>query len=267
MLWMVQPLGTSHSHVCFPNVNILVFRMFLCFPLLSIYASVLVNAVRLDEDIDALNGILVDVADTSADRTDAFETDLVRQLISRNASVGEQLSAEEMQRVLLDFLSTASKTAWKNIFPIFKAPSRESLDFLKNAWWRRKKSTSCQKQLGGLLEKLAQACRRSIQKRNKKIPLLKKVFDDLPQKSCEESVQDMFLHGIEVVRALQVCRDLTEKAPSATKPLFEAGYFLKEWIIRLATAKKAAILWAGFWTNVNLVLVGKAFTQNFFSTG
>eukprot|EP00435_Cladocopium_sp_Y103_P016193 s2858_g4.t1 len=210
--------------------------MLLCCPLLSIYASVLVNAVRRDEDIDALNGISVASADASADLTDALETDLARHVTFRNASVGEQFSAEEMQRGLLDFFSTVSKTGgWKKIFPVFKAANQKYRNVLDNAWRSRKKSTSCQRELGGLMKKLTHACE-SVVKSEKRF-------------SCPQSVEDVFLYGTDVVQASVL--GCPEKAPRVTKPLLDAGYFLKEWIIRLATAKKAAILWAGFWTNVS----------------
>ena len=240
---------SSHGHSCLPNVNSPFFRMLLCFPLFSIYACILVNAVRLDEDIDALNGILVASADASADLTDALETNVVHYLIPENASVGEQLSAGEMQSGLLDALRTAGRTRWKEIYPVFTAANQKYLKFLQNAWRRRKKSTSCQRQLGGLLEELGQACQRVISKWNAKSL---KYFDGF-QKSCLESVEDVFLYGTDVVQALEVGRGWAGKAPGVTEPLLDAGNFLKKWVIKLATAEKAAILWAGFWTNVNLV--------------
>eukprot|EP00435_Cladocopium_sp_Y103_P070427 s448_g35.t1 len=191
--------------------------------------SVVVNAVRVDEEIDALNGHLADVADTSADQTDALETDLVRQLISRNASLGEQLSAEEMQRGLFDFLSNATfkPGGWKDMFPVFKAANQKYRNVLDNAWRSRKKSPSCQKQLGGLLANLTHACQWAMKKRDemmkKRIRVKKghikfKELDDLPQKSCPASVEDMFLHGTDVVQALEVGHDFAKNAPRASDP-------------------------------------------------
>ena len=218
--------------------------MLLRFPLLSIYANVLVNAVRRDEEIDALKGISVDAEDASADLTDALQT-------SKNASVGEQLSAEDMQHGLLDFLNNAR---WKYSFPDLRPDldlyARKILEKLP----RRKSSNarSCQEQLGGLLTELTTTC--------------KLVIETESRSSCPESVKSIFLHGASVVLALQMGPDLVKNAaatPRLRKPLLDAGYFLKRWIIEQATAKKAAILWAGFWTNVDLVSDGKFSTRKF----
>ena len=74
-------------------------------------------------------------------------------------------------------------------------------------------------------------------------------LEDVPIPRCIENVKGLFLHGRDVVQAQQVGDDFAANAPLSTKPLLQTGMTLKAWIINLATAKKAAILWAGFWTN------------------
>ena len=104
---------------------------------------------------------------------------------------------------------------------------------------------SCRKQLGGLLANLISACEEVPMKWDHlAIPY------GLPEKNCTESAKDLFLHGQDMVRThLQVLK--LEDATTETVALLQGWYFLKQWIIPLATGVKAAILWAGFWTDAH----------------
>eukprot|EP00435_Cladocopium_sp_Y103_P073839 s332_g45.t1 len=219
--------------------------------LLPIYAFGFVYAMRFRDRTE--------IQDTAADGAEDFidcgdfndsqqKTHLLSPTSSTPASVGEEVSAEEMQRELLDFLRRNKA----GDLPKFKEPSLEYTDFLYRA--QQDPKSACQKQMGGLLLELTTKCQRTVgrkqrQGKGNRNQIFFKHLEDLPLKTCPESAEDLFLHGKDVVRAQQVGNDFAKDAPTATKPLLQAGLFLKEWIVELATTEKAGILWAGFWTN------------------
>eukprot|EP00913_Durusdinium_trenchii_P008302 g7799.t1 len=189
-----------------------------------------------------------------------------------------RFSAEQMQDQLLDILnkSQLSQEMMRELpKPSFKEPKQTYIHFLNEALRktsqtssvakassvkgsRRKKKAkatpvkrskrlaqSCRKQLGGLLANLISACEEVPMKWDHlAIPY------GLPEKNCTESAKDLFLHGQDMVRThLQVLK--LEDATTETVALLQGWYFLKQWIIPLATGVKAAILWAGFWTDAS----------------
>ncbi|CAK8995291.1 Ankyrin-3 (ANK-3) (Ankyrin-G) [Durusdinium trenchii] len=249
-----------------------------CRPILSIYAIyayVLVYAMRLEEGADDLDAASV----TGAGIFTGFgHRDAVNHLSSTPALVGERFSAEQMQDQLLDILnkSQLSQEMMRELpKPSFKEPKQTYIHFLNEALRktsqtssvakassvkgsRRKKKAkatpvkrskrlaqSCRKQLGGLLANLISACEEVPMKWDHlAIPY------GLPEKNCTESAKDLFLHGQDMVRThLQVLK--LEDATTETVALLQGWYFLKQWIIPLATGVKAAILWAGFWTDAS----------------
>eukprot|EP00435_Cladocopium_sp_Y103_P074044 s332_g46.t1 len=263
--------------------------MFLRLPLLSIY--VLVNAARIEEERDLLDIALAGGADDLRDFIDFDHSDLSNHVNSnfiamgkdrrksrggkgatsnkQSAGSGEQVnvSADEMQRGLLEFLKQHPDVGG---LPEFHNPPKKYKTLLKKAraeandWqsWKDPPS-SCLKQLGGLLRELDSKCwktmKRKMDKRKVRIRGVEVLrphysfnhFKDLEMPTCNENVEDLFLHGKDVVRAKRFGDDFAKDAPTATKPLLQTGMFLRTWIIDLATAKSAAILWAGFWTNAS----------------
>eukprot|EP00435_Cladocopium_sp_Y103_P072704 s448_g41.t1 len=101
----------------------------------------------------------------------------------------------------------------------------------------------CDKEVGCLAQDLMDACQTvEMKPRTGK----GRSVDD-PWTTCFQSVKDIFFHGRNVVQAWQV--GSFRSAPDETKPLFTKGDLLQQWIGPLATPEKAAILWAGFWTD------------------
>ena len=169
-----------------------------------------------------------------------------------------------MQRGLLEFLKQHHDTGG---LPEYKdRPEKYKTLFTtamaKTEGWKSWEvpPSSCLEQLGGLLCELNSMCWKTMKG---KITWAKRTGDparsrksisfhhleDVPIPTCYENVEGLFLHGRDVVQAQQVGDDFAANAPRSTKPLLQNGMFLKAWIIELATANKAAILWAGFWTN------------------
>ena len=256
-------------------------------PLLSV--CLLVNAARLEEERDLFDIASANGADDLRIFIDFEHSGLSNHQNSKFVSIGEErpkrrggkgatskkqsaafgeqvnVSADEMQRGLLEFLKQHRVIAG---LPEFHNPPKRYKTLLASAraeakGWQSWKvpPSSCLKQLGGLLQELNSECwkimKRKMRKANIKIRGVDSVRDayefhhltNEPMPTCPESAEDIFLHGKDVVQAQQVGDDFAKDAPTATKPLLQAGLFLKAWIINLATAKKAGILWAGFWTD------------------
>eukprot|EP00435_Cladocopium_sp_Y103_P074233 s332_g47.t1 len=150
---------------------------------------------------------------------------------------GEEVSADEMQLGLLEFLKQHRDAGG---LPEFQKPPDEYKDLLANAG--EESRSLCFKELGGLLNKLVKRCIGIFDTRSTSKPDTRR--------NCARSVYSIFLQGKRVVQAQPLPRDLAMDHPQ-TKPLVELGHFQKTWIVELATAKKAAILWAGFWTNAS----------------
>ena len=105
--------------------------------------------------------------------------------------------------------------------------------------------SDCEVQVGCLAQSLTDACQRTEMQPTGKG---RSIHLKDPWTACSKSVNDIFFHGSNVVRAWQVgC--YVGSAPNETNPLCTKGDFLKPWIIPLATPVKAGILWAGFWTD------------------
>lgn len=68
-----------------------------------------------------------------------------------------------------------------------------------------------------------------------------------------DSAKDVFLHGKDIIAAMRVPSKLVQSkwnpVGRETLRLVQSLYFMKQWVVGLATTEKAAILWAGFWTD------------------
>ena len=162
---------------------------------------------------------------------------------------GEQVSADEMQRGLVEFLKQHRGIGGLPEF--HKAPGEyKALLATARAKARDWQSwavppRSCLEQLGGLLNDLVRCCIGVFQVRSTSSEAERNCAGNSREVG---SVDNIFLEGKAVVEAQPLPPVVAMNFPK-TKPLVEAGRFLKEWIVEMATAKKAAILWAGFWTN------------------
>ena len=297
-VFLTEAIRQSEVIGCLPHVTSFMLHMFSCVPLLSI--CLLVNAARLDDlfDITSANGAddlrnLIDFVHSGLSNHENSNFIAMGQETSEETSEeapqsrrkrrrrgrgkggkgpnsggpsGEQVSADEMQRGLLEFLKQHHDTGG---LPEYKDPPEKYKALLSTAkakakGWKSWKvpPSSCLEQLGGLLQELNSMCwktmkgkmvlKQEIIRDGIKLPKEKYEFKnlrDVPIPTCNENVEGLFLHGRDVVRVQQVGNDFAKDTPTATKPLLQAGLFLQEWIIKLATANKAAILWAGFWTN------------------
>ena len=271
--------------VAFQSVLFLFVRMFSCIPWLSI--CLLVNAARLEDERDLFDITSANGADDLRNFIDFVHSGLsnhensnfiaMGQETSEETSEeapqsrrkrrrrgrgkggkgpnsggpsGEQVSADEMQRGLLEFLKQHHDTGG---LPEFHKPPEKYKTLLATAMakakgWKSWKvpPSSCLEQLGGLLNNLVSRCIGVFKTRSTSTKERERNCAGDSKK--DGGVYNIFLQGKTVVAAQPLPGDLVMNIPK-TKPLVEAGRFLKEWIVELATARKAAILWAGFWTN------------------
>ena len=100
-------------------------------------------------------------------------------------------------------------------------------------------SSLCQMQLYRMLRDLRDNCK----------TLLSNLKVTRGWRTCGQSAADVFLHGRTLLRAMQVPFDrLLSGAPlESTLPLLEALWFMRDWLPKLASIGKHALLWAGFW--------------------
>ena len=271
--------------VAFQNVIFPFARMFSCILLLSV--CLLANAVRLEDERDLFDIASANGADDLRNFIDFEHSGLSNHLNSNFIAVGQetseetseeapqsrrkrrrrgrrkggkgpnsrgpsdgQVSADEMQRGLLEFLEEHRGIAG---LPEFHNPPKRYKTLLASAraeakGWQSWKvpPSSCLKQLGGLLNNLVIRCIGVFKTRSASTKGTERNCAGNSKK--DGSVYNIFLQGKRVVEAEPLPGDLEMNYPK-TKPLLEAGRFLKKWIVELATAKKTAILWAGFWTN------------------
>ena len=71
----------------------------------------------------------------------------------------------------------------------------------------------------------------------------------LPNKTCADSVSDIFAIGNKVVETLHVSRDAVASLVLDNKTLrrYQALSFLRSWLVKLTETHDRALLWAGFW--------------------
>ncbi|CAK9023786.1 unnamed protein product, partial [Durusdinium trenchii] len=166
-------------------------------------------------------------------------------------SVGDDVNGESIQEELVKFLDKEGQEASHGNegqkFPMFKKPDVNTVTFLEEAL-ETDTEDPCQQQLGGLMRDLQKVCEEAKPEEDRW-----GWFQSLPAKTCVESVKELFLHGLELVAASQVPVNLVyqKRLPRSTLPLLQSLNFLEKWLVKLATAEKEAILWAGFWTDPN----------------
>ena len=175
--------------------------------------------------------------------------------------VAENLKYEEVQKELLKYLDEHIENAATE-FPKFqkKQHLRDALEKLPES------NSTCQ--LGSLLKDLTKACK-TFQLGQKGVASFKlwrrreggasenpfASLSDLDdsEKDCATSAQELFLYGSDMVKALRVPVDQiwAQTLPTGTMRIVQSLWVLKKWLVPLATAKSAALLWAGFWNDPN----------------
>lgn len=164
---------------------------------------------------------------------------------------GETIGARQIQGELQQELPEGGDSL--GCYPVLRPPQERSVLFLEGALRVNTDNTTCQQQLGGLLRALIAACIAKTQSAEVNAYGHKQLFTPfgLKPKTCKESAKDIFLHGEDLVGTYRVPPELVAdgKVPDATVPLVQSLDFLKSWLVPLATAKKDALIWAGFWTD------------------
>ena len=164
---------------------------------------------------------------------------------------GETIGARQIQGELQQELPEGGDSL--GCYPVLRPPQERSVLFLEGALRVNTDNTTCQQQLGGLLRALIAACIAKTQSAEVNAYGHKQLFTPfgLNPKTCKESAKDIFLHGEDLVGTYRVPPELVAdgKVPDATVPLVQSLDFLKSWLVPLATAKKDALIWAGFWTD------------------
>eukprot|EP00439_Symbiodinium_sp_Y106_P080963 s1030_g19.t2 len=111
--------------------------------------------------------------------------------------------------------------------------------------WQSGSGSACHQQLGGLMNTLTHACE-GLQP---KADWLLDYYPALPNKTCADSVSDIFALGDELVETLRVSRDAVASVDVAGEKLrrYQALSFLRSWLVELTKTFQHALLWAGFW--------------------
>ena len=111
--------------------------------------------------------------------------------------------------------------------------------------WQSAGATTCHQQLGDLMNSLTLAC----EGKQPKADWLLDYYPALPNKTCADSVSDIFAIGNELVKTLRVSRDAVASFDVAGETVrrYQALSFLRSWLVDLTKTLQHALLWAGFW--------------------
>ncbi|CAE7455130.1 unnamed protein product [Symbiodinium natans] len=117
--------------------------------------------------------------------------------------------------------------------------------------WQSASATSanvCHQQLGRVMSNLTLACESLQPKADWLLAYLPDSYV-LPNKTCAESVSDIFALGNELVETLRVSRDAVASldVDNTTLRRYQALSFLRSWLVKLTETRHHALLWAGFW--------------------
>ena len=112
--------------------------------------------------------------------------------------------------------------------------------------WQSAGTTACHQQLGRLINNLTLACDGLQPKADW---ILDYYVPALPNKTCADSVSDIFALGNALVETLHVSRDAVASVDVAGETLrrYQALSFLRSWLVDLTRTHHHALLWAGFW--------------------
>ncbi|CAE7588596.1 unnamed protein product [Symbiodinium sp. CCMP2592] len=158
-------------------------------------------------------------------------------------------SAEELQGLLRTALAEANTSEAAGDEPSDAEAQEEILKervaiIMKD--WQSASAGACHQQLGRLMNNLTLACESA----HPKADWLLDYYDPiLPNKTCADSVSDIFALGNELVETLRVSRDAVASVDVAGETLrrYQALSFLRSWLVELTETHHRALLWAGFW--------------------
>ena len=161
-------------------------------------------------------------------------------------------SAEKLQELLRTSLAAATATAEASKEERGDAEGqeltlRELVSRIREGWQGGSASV-CHQQLGRVMNNLTLACENLQPKADNILAYLPDSYA-LPNKTCAESVSDVFALGSELVETLRVSRDAVAALDMDNKTLrrYQALSFLRSWLVNLTETQHHALLWAGFW--------------------
>ncbi|CAE7238392.1 unnamed protein product [Symbiodinium sp. CCMP2592] len=156
-------------------------------------------------------------------------------------------SALELQELLLISLaqSSAAEATREEPGDAHEGTLRERIARIRKDW-QSASATACHQQLGRLINNLTLACDGLQPKADWILDYYVPAF---PNKTCADSVSDIFALGSELVETLRVSRDAVASADVAGEDLrrYQALSFLRSWLVKLTETRHHALLWAGFW--------------------
>ena len=124
---------------------------------------------------------------------------------------------------------------------------KDLLAHMVHAIWQSSSTKRCRQQLVQVMHNLTHTCE-GLQP---KADWLLDGFADhfLPNKTCSESVSDIFASGDELVSILRVSRDAVASLDVSYETLrrYQALSFLRNWLVNLTHTEHHALIWAGFW--------------------
>ncbi|CAE7850919.1 unnamed protein product [Symbiodinium sp. KB8] len=149
------------------------------------------------------------------------------------------------------------------------ADMRKPKDLLANminTIWQSSSTKRCHQQFEQVMRNLTLTCEGLQPKADW---LLDYYASPLPNKTCTQSVSDIFASGDDLVPALQVSRDAVAslKVSDETLRRYQALSFLRNWLVKLTRTHHDALVWAGFWDGDPQKRTTKGKLSNFKITG
>ncbi|CAE7709638.1 unnamed protein product [Symbiodinium sp. CCMP2456] len=173
-------------------------------------------------------------------------------------------SSDEVQGLLTTMLAETTAEASTEKAGDVEAQERMLRDVVAKITqdWRSTGASTCHQQLGRVMNNFSVACEGL---RPKADWLLDYYVPVLPNKTCAESISDMFAFGDELVETLHVSRDAIASLDVDDKTLrrYQALSFLRSWLVNLTRTDGHALLWAGFWDGDPQNRTTKAKLSNF----
>eukprot|EP00439_Symbiodinium_sp_Y106_P020339 s6085_g2.t1 len=130
--------------------------------------------------------------------------------------------------------------------------------------WQSAGASVCHQQLGRVINNLTLSCEDLQPNADWLLAYLPDSYV-LPNKTCMESVSDIFALGSELVETLRISRDAVASLQVDNEQVrrYQALSFLRSWLVNLTATGHHALLWAGFWDGDPENRVTKAKLFNF----
>ena len=168
-------------------------------------------------------------------------------------------TAEELQELLTSMIveagtvqvphkaggAEAQEVELRKVVADMRKP-KDLLANMINTIWQSSSTKRCHQQLEQVMRNLTLTCEGLQPKADW---LLDYYASPLPNKTCTQSVSDIFASGDDLVPALQVSRDAVAslKVSDETLRRYQALSFLRNWLVKLTRTHHDALVWAGFW--------------------